>query len=67
MSRNPQRLSDLSDLSAPCAPIGPAYEAEKTLKRLKYLDGILNSPNVCRESIREAQHEKTQIMDAIPD
>lgn len=41
--------------------------AETLLKRLKYLDNILNSPNISLESIREAQREKTQIYDGIAD
>jgi hypothetical protein len=76
-TRTPQKRKTLADLRPALKEVEPSNAgmvhtkkqqlAETLLKRLKYLDNLLNSPNVRLESIREAQREKTQIYDGIAD
>lgn len=81
--RAPQSMANIAEIHGGRKPAAPVPEpefdtrgmvtstseqkAETTLRRLKYLDGILSSPNISFESVRDAQREKTRIYDGIGD
>lgn len=62
-----KNVDSWGERAAPNTPIGKQYEATVILQRLKYLETILNAPNISPESIREAQREKTQIFNGVAD